>query len=443
MSKISQRSKLALSILAAAMAVPAVSQAALVEDSKASLELRNMYLNRDYRDEASDTKRRSFDNKYQSYGEYWGQGFIAKFESGFTEGTVGVGVDAIGLLGVRLDSGRGRVDGINAGGAGGGIGMSPLESDGSPADSYSEMGLTGKVRISKSTLHVGTLMPALPVVVSNNTRLLPGTYTGGMITSQEVAGLTLHAGRLTEFNLRDSSNNQEFPDIVDPVTKKVIGHAENFDFAGGAYAFNPQLTASYYYGDYDNVYKQHFGGLVHKLPLGEGLSLTSDLRYFNSKDQGRNPNALDNDMYQGMFTLGVGAHKFGAGFQRLSGDGAFPTIAGADPFSINLVTYQTFTQAELDAWQVRYDYDFASVGIPGLSFMTRYVNGSNIEKTGTNGYDDGKQWERDTDIVYTLQDGTLKGLRFHLRNVTYRADSKVGRDVDENRVIVSYTLPLL
>jgi len=410
MIKTSQRSKLALGILAAAMAIPAVSQAALVEDSKASLELRNMYLNRDFRSGSQDP----------SYGETWGQGFIAKFESGYTEGTVGVGVDAIGMLGIKLDSGPGRTAGN----------MLPLETNGDPVDDYSELGLTAKARISKTELKVGTLMPALPVVAINNTRLLPGTYVGGMLSSQEVAGLTLNAGRLTEFNLRDSSNNQEFARNVD-----------NFDFAGGSYAFNPQLAASYYYGDYDNVYKQHFAGLVHTLPLGEGLSLRSDLRYFNSQDQGdANSGKIDNDMYQGMFTLGVAAHKFSAGYQSLSGDGNFPVIAGSDPFSINLVTYYTFQQAETDAWQVRYDYDFASMGVPGLAFMTRYVNGSNLEGAT---YDDGKAWERDTDVVYTLQDGSLKGLRFHLRNTTFRADSKVTRDVDENRVIVSYTLPLL
>lgn len=412
MSKISQRSKLALSILAAAMAVPAVSQAALVEDSKASLELRNMYLNRDFRDGTA----------APSYGETWAQGFIAKFESGYTEGTVGVGVDAIGMLGIKLDSSKGNTLGN----------MLPVGASGEPADDYSELGLTAKARISKSTLHVGTLLPVLPVVQYNNTRLLPGTYVGGMVTSQEVDGLTVHAGRLTEYNLRDSSNNQEFAPNID-----------NFDFAGGSYAINPQLSASYYYGDYDNAYKQHFGGLVHSMPLGEGLSLRTDLRYFNSQDQGDKAlGRIDNDMYQGMFTLGVGAHKFGAGYQSLSGKGNFPFIAGSDPFSINLVTYNTFTQAGTDAWQVRYDYDFASLGVPGLAFMTRYVSATNIENA-TKTFDDGKQWERDTDVVYTLQSGTLKGLRVHLRNTTFRADSKVTRDVDENRVIVSYTLPLL
>ena len=92
--------------------------AALLDDSKASLELRNMYLNRDYREPGTAT----------SYGEVWAQGFIARLESGYTEGTVGLGVDMVGMLGVRLDSGKGRVNGASGGG---GIGMLPLERDGS------------------------------------------------------------------------------------------------------------------------------------------------------------------------------------------------------------------------------------------------------------------------------------------------------------------------
>ncbi|SDS96053.1 outer membrane porin, OprD family [Pseudomonas oryzae] len=403
-----------MSIVAASIALPSVAQAALVEDSKATLELRNMYFNRDFREGTG-----------ANYGETWAQGFIGKFESGYTEGTVGVGVDALALLGVKLDSGPGRTAGN----------MLPLETDGSPVDEYSQLGLTAKARISKSTLHMGTLLPTLPVVSYNNTRLLPSSFTGGLLTSQEVSGLTVHAGRLEDVSLRDSSDRQSVG----------FGAAESahFDLLGGSYAFNPQLTASYYYGELEDIYAQHFGGLMHKLPLGEGLSLTTDLRYFNTSDDGdKKAGKFDNDMYQGMFTLGVGAHKFGLGYQSLSGDGVFPFMNGGDPYSQNLSTFWTFTRQEEDVWQARYDYDFASLGIPGLTFMTRYVSGSNIENAAKT-YDDGKEWERDSDLVYTLQGGTLKGLRFHLRNLTYRAESRVARDVDENRVIISYTLPLL
>ena len=409
--------RLLAGLLAASGAISSSTFAALIEDSKASLELRNMYLNRDYREPGTAT----------SYGEVWAQGFIARFESGYTEGTVGFGADLTGMLGLRLDSGKGRVNGASGGG---GIGMLPLESDGSPVDDYSELGVTAKARISKSTLHLGTLQPVLPVVQYNNTRLLPGNYSGAMITSQEIDGLTLHAARLTEYNLRDQSHRQDFPNDID-----------NFDLLGGSYTFNPQLTASYYYGRYDNTYKQHFAGLVHTLPLGEGLSLRSDLRYFQTDYDASGVG--NNRFLNGMFTLSAGAHKFAAGFQNMSGDSVLGVITGSDPYSTNLSTYWTFNRQNEDAWQLRYDYDFAGLGIPGLTFMSRYISGYNIESTAGN---DGKEWERNSDLIYTFQNSTLKGLRVHLRNVTYRASQVTGPgaiDIDENRVIVSYTLPLL
>ena len=40
----------------------------------------------------------------QHKAEEWAQGFLLRYESGFTEGPLGFGVDALGLLGVKLDS---------------------------------------------------------------------------------------------------------------------------------------------------------------------------------------------------------------------------------------------------------------------------------------------------------------------------------------------------
>src|SRR5690606_27251799 len=88
----------ALATLGATLAMPSMVQAAFIDDTKAGLELRNCYFNRDYREGAGQNKQ-----------DEWAQGFILRVESGFTEGTVGFGVDALGLLGVKLDSGRGSV----------------------------------------------------------------------------------------------------------------------------------------------------------------------------------------------------------------------------------------------------------------------------------------------------------------------------------------------
>ncbi|MBE1188645.1 outer membrane porin, OprD family, partial [Escherichia coli] len=44
----------------------------------------------------------------QSQAGNWSQGFVLRLQSGFTGGPLGFGLDATGLLGVKLDSGRGR-----------------------------------------------------------------------------------------------------------------------------------------------------------------------------------------------------------------------------------------------------------------------------------------------------------------------------------------------
>src|SRR5262245_20191887 len=72
----------------------------LVADSQANLNLRNFYFNNDFRDRPGSAG--------QSKTEEWAQGFMLNFASGYTEGTVGVGLDAIGLVGLTLDSGAGR-----------------------------------------------------------------------------------------------------------------------------------------------------------------------------------------------------------------------------------------------------------------------------------------------------------------------------------------------
>ena len=68
-------------------------QADFIKDSNADLDLKNYYFNRDYREDAGQSKR-----------EEWAQGFILNLKSGFTEGTVGLGVDVVGMLGLKLDS---------------------------------------------------------------------------------------------------------------------------------------------------------------------------------------------------------------------------------------------------------------------------------------------------------------------------------------------------
>ncbi|WP_241357407.1 OprD family outer membrane porin, partial [Escherichia coli] len=53
------------------------------------------------------------------------------------------------------------------------------------------------------------------------------------------------------------------------------------------------------------------------------------------------------------------------------------------------------------SWQLRYDYDFAGLGLPGLNLMTRYVQGRDIDRGA--GRADDSEWERNTDLSYVIQ----------------------------------------
>ncbi|MFZ6049277.1 OprD family porin [Pseudomonas sp. CR3202] len=397
------------------------ASAEFIKDSKASLELRNFYFNRDFRQA----------NAPQNKAEEWAQGFLLRYESGFTEGSVGVGVDAIGLLGVKLDSSPDR--------AGSGLLKRDREAPKRAQDEYGELGLTAKLRASKSTLKLGTLLPKVPVLLANDSRLLPQTFKGGQLNSLELDGLTFDAGHLRQVNQRDSSDYEDLS-ITTVGVKNIRARqatSDAFDFANLSYKWNDRLTTGYGFGRLDDFYRQHMLTLNHLLPLGDGQSLKSDLRFARSSDEGGSN--VDNQAFGALFTYGIGGHAFGLGYQRMSGDTGFAYVNGSDAYLVNFVQISDFANREERSWQARYDYNFAAVGIPGLTFMTRYLSGDDIELGA--GRSAGKEWERDTDLAYVVQSGPLKNLGLKWRNATLRS-TNFGNDLDENRLILSYTLPL-
>ncbi len=281
--------------------------AGFLEDSKASLETRNFYMNRDFRDGPGQSKR-----------EEWAQGFILNLQSGYTQGTVGFGLDAMGMLGVKLDSGRGRS----------GTGLLPKDSDGRAPDTYSKLGLTAKVKVSQSELKVGTLIPKLPSVQPNNGRIFPQIFEGALLTSKEIKDLGFTAGRLEKTKIRDSSDSEDLA-LNDKNGRFAGVSADHFDLGGLDYKLTDQLTASYHYSNLQDVYRQHFVGLLHSWPIGPG-ELTSDLRFARSTDSGSaKAGGIDNKSLNGMFTYSLGNHAFGAAWQRMNGDDAFPTSKAA------------------------------------------------------------------------------------------------------------------
>src|SRR5690554_5874759 len=155
-----------------------------IEGASATLQARNYYFSRDFSDIVGPNQ--------QSKAEEWAQGFILNVKSGYTPGIVGFGVDAVGLLGIKLDSSRDRVN----------TGLLPVQSDGTAADDYSRLGATLKVKLSNTELKIGEQQLILPVLYFGDIRLLPQTHQGASVVSNEIAGLTLQSGQLHSTSLR-------------------------------------------------------------------------------------------------------------------------------------------------------------------------------------------------------------------------------------------------
>ena len=89
----------------------------------------------------------------------------------------------------------------------------------------------------------------------------------------------------------------------------------------------------------------------------------------------------------------------------------------------------------------QYAYNFSEVGVPGLTASVTYLKGTQI--TATNGNGHGEEWERDIAVDYVVQSGSFKGVGLGWRNGMLRTNVGGDYDQDQNRLILSYTLPLL
>ncbi|NIF27059.1 OprD family porin [Pantoea sp. Tr-811] len=398
-----------------------------LEDSRAKLEARTVYFNRDFRDGHSSSSQGA------SKREESAQGFILNVQSGYTQGPVGIGVDALGLFGLKLDS--------SAADSNSGLLPSSGHDPRHSADQYAKLGVAAKVKVSNTVLKYGSMMPDLPLIKYNDGRLLPTLFHGAMLTSEQVQGLTFTLARLNQYTARDSTDRQDIRVHCKNKRYACDITADHFDLAGVDYRFNDKVSAQYQVAKLENIYRQHFLGLVASQPLAVG-SLSADLRLIKSDDIGNaRAGEIGHRAFSGMLGYSLGGHKISAGWQRMYGQSAMPYLDGSNPYLVNYAQVNDFAAAQERSWQLRYDYDFKALGVPGLSFLTRYINGDHVKVPGSNAQ--GKEWERDTELKYQVQSGTFKDVSVRLRNSTFRSNyEKWARDMDETRVIVSYNFSI-
>jgi imipenem/basic amino acid-specific outer membrane pore len=414
----------------------AASDNGFVEDSSLTLTNRNFYF---YRNNLNNPGG-------QNYRDEWAHGIMLDYRSGYTQGTVGFGVDAYAQLGLKLDSGKGRT----------GTGLLPIDSDGRPEDEYSEAGGAVKARISQTELKYGNLTPLNPVFGTGNARLFTSVATGFQLTSNELKALQLDIGHFTAGNDSNSTN-------ADGALKALYAGVEtrSVDYLGGSYALSDQLSVSLYGSQFTDIWRQYYGNANYTYALDEGQSLNLDFNLYRTNDSGQSlAGKIDNTTWSLSTAYRFGAHRVTLAYQRVDGDEPFDYLGfdrqpGTSIFLANSIQVLDFNAPNERSWQLRYDLDMAPFGVPGLSFMSRYVNGDHIDDShydgGPNGAygrygDDGKRWERDIEARYVVQSGKARDLSIRVRQASVRSTAQVARadttDNNEVRVIIEYPLSI-
>ena len=237
------RNALSLALIGAgsmALAMPLSSQAAgFAEDAKVTLGLRNFYINRNFVDPAFS----------QGKAEEWTQSFILDARSGFSQGTVGFGLDVLGMSAFKLDGGKGTRN----------TGLLPIHDDGRPADNFGRLAVAAKAKVSKTELKVGEWMAVLPILRSDDGRALPQTFQGAQLSSMEIDGLSLYGGQFRQNSVRNDASMEDM----------TFGGAssDRFNFVGGEYRFNDNRTlVGLWNAELQDIYNQQYLQLSHSQP---------------------------------------------------------------------------------------------------------------------------------------------------------------------------------
>lgn len=284
----------------------------------------------------------------------------------------------------------------------------------------------------------GNQFPSLPVLSYDDSRLLPQSFTGALVTSREIDNLELSAGRFTADSPMSSPAR-------DPNRLKSI------DVFGGRYVVSDALNLSLYHSDVEDVFKKYYANVNYTQVLSEQQALNLDFNMYRTKYDNGSAAALDmggdgrndrNTIWSLAARYSVGAHSFILAHQRNTGDAGYAYDYGDGGSTVYLANsyYSDFNLKDERSWQASYELNFAGYGVPGLTYKVAYVRGSNID-TGES--KSGTERELFNQVSYVFQEGPAKDLSLRLRNSIYRADNNVGPDLNEIRAFVEYPLNFL
>ncbi|WP_242538961.1 OprD family outer membrane porin [Trinickia acidisoli] len=285
----------------------------------------------------------------------WVEGLQAKFESGFTRGPIGFGVDAALFGALKLDGGDGAHNMVFIGRHG----------DGEHRTAWAYPGMYAiKARISESLLKYGLQDVSNPFLDPHDNRALPPTFLGASLVSREITGLSMQAGSFTKVDARGRTNLTDLRTAYGGVAFKRVS------YAGATWDYSSNGSASLYADQADDVWRQYYASLQHGIGNVRSIRLTGFANVYSTHDAGA---ALQGPIRNNACSVSLsaqhGPNGLLIGYQKIFGDQFFDYIdETAGVYLVNSMNVD-YNAPHEQSLQLRYTFDGKYAGIPGFSAM--------------------------------------------------------------------------
>ncbi|CAM3535753.1 OprD family outer membrane porin [Parendozoicomonas haliclonae] len=418
------------------------------EGSSIDLKLRNFYIDKDYKNKtytgskstdcvektaAGDTPIQCPKDK-----EAWAQGFMLNMDSGYFGDLIGATISLYGvakLVGKEDKYGSGALKEKKPK-IKGNKWEAKQESYGKIGQAYLKAKF-GNEDIN-GNIKAGAMMFDTPLLNESDSRTTPSSHEGiyADVNYDDVTAYGVFSNRYST-----KTNNKYLK------YKNKLGDGFNVGIMGAKYDADNGLTLEASAGKARNYMTQYYANAAYTLKLAEETSVLLDSYYYQGKDDDEKKygSRYKSKLWNLVTELSVSHLSAALSYQAVIGDEYNYSWSGEGITGLqtwNSVMHFDFNRQNEKSWMGKVSYSFDGLGLPGLSVSALYVNGE-FRDSGKNH----KEWERDTQVRYAFQEAALKGLAVTWRNGTARTAKSYnpgyGAAIDENRIIIDYTLPLI
>ncbi|WP_085654608.1 MULTISPECIES: OprD family porin [unclassified Pseudomonas] len=384
----------------------------------------------------------------------WVQGTIVKYNSGFTEGTVGFSTEVAAYNAIALERDRENLASNNGGAPGtrpgAGNNRTLTREGGEAQGQWSKVGLANvKARISNTTLTAGRMNFSSPQVDVIGNRPLPSSFEGIAIHSEELNNLSFDLASFDRVSPRTEESLSKFRSEYGAIDAE----ADHVHTGGISYQPFASLTTSLWGTQAEDLWNQYYFGATHVLGDSSVLALTTGLNYYKTVDEGKKKlGEIDNDTYSLSFGLTHQAHTLTFSYQEVNGNEYFDYLHETNGIYLANSLLSDFNGPNEKSFQVAYGLNMAEYGVPGLKFNIYQARGWGIDGThykgggydGVQSMDGEHHYEYGIGASYAVQSGPLKATTVRATYTAHRAsENQADGSINEFRLVTTVPFNIL